>query len=341
MQAFEKINPKYSDCPDYFVQKRTSHFSRFHLSQFGLDGHFATESIRIGLLCIALSENFGEMVLKSSYNVIRVLCVPILISLSVAVWYIWRWPALWSRSNQVQVAKCDPRADSPVLISLKTKMPVFYDASQWFHMAENYLVQHSILGGENKLTDSRVVVYNFDKGSVLKVLINDLHLISFRNCTDNFKNSLNGFTRLMVYLGTISPGAHTEYIHFLNEPNLIADERQLQPGDGILMSSKAISHAETVFLGQDMSSHERFLRTISATLPSLRGSEQHDNPSMISLSHMDTLLNDSHEFGVDGKSAGICVRYLGSIGSQIIPVIMRPSYIVLLSLCLTVVYPCT
>lgn len=129
----------------------------------------------------------------------------------------------------------------------------------------------------------------------------------------------------MVYLGTISPAAHTEYIHFLNEPNLVADEHFLQPGDGIFMTPQVISHAQSVSLGRDMSSHERFLRTISATLPSLRGSQQQPqqqryDQSIISEPHKDTLVNDSQEIGNDGKNPGVCMKYLGSIGSQIIPV---------------------
>lgn len=52
----------------------------------------------------------------------------------------------------------------PVIYNLKTALGVSYKGSHWFHMAENFMVQHSILRASGKLTDSDEVYYNFDKG---------------------------------------------------------------------------------------------------------------------------------------------------------------------------------
>lgn len=63
-----------------------------------------------------------------------------------------------------ELHKCIPSVDSPVLVNLKTKMKVHYDGGQWYHMAENFLVQHSLLAKHQALVDGKSVWYNFDKG---------------------------------------------------------------------------------------------------------------------------------------------------------------------------------
>ena len=62
------------------------------------------------------------------------------------------------------VSKCFPNDESPTLIALRTRLNVFYDGSQWFHMAENYLVQHSLLQANQRLVSQKSVVYSFDSG---------------------------------------------------------------------------------------------------------------------------------------------------------------------------------
>ena len=60
--------------------------------------------------------------------------------------------------------RCVWHEGDPVLYHLKTKMGVNYDAGHWFHMAENFMVQHSILRDANELTNASNVIYSFDKG---------------------------------------------------------------------------------------------------------------------------------------------------------------------------------
>jgi hypothetical protein len=58
---------------------------------------------------------------------------------------------------------CSWREGDPVLYYLKTKLGVTYEADHWFHMAENFMVQHSILLKQNLLANSSVIFYDFDK----------------------------------------------------------------------------------------------------------------------------------------------------------------------------------
>lgn len=61
--------------------------------------------------------------------------------------------------------RCAWKEGDPVVYHLKTKMGVNYDAGHWFHMAENFMVQHSILRSANQLTNASEVFYSFDKGT--------------------------------------------------------------------------------------------------------------------------------------------------------------------------------
>lgn len=59
--------------------------------------------------------------------------------------------------------RCVWREGDPVIYHMKTKMGVNYDAGHWFHMAENFMVQHSVLRNAGELTNASKVFYNFDK----------------------------------------------------------------------------------------------------------------------------------------------------------------------------------
>ena len=85
---------------------------------------------------------------------------------------------------------CPWQENDPVLYNMKTKLGVSYEGGHWFHMAENFMVQHSILRREGKLTNASLVYYNFDK--------------------DDFINELNGVTKMIVSLGTIGLGSLNE-----------------------------------------------------------------------------------------------------------------------------------
>lgn len=59
---------------------------------------------------------------------------------------------------------CERHHIHGTLFNVLTKLNVFYTSDQWFHMAENCLVQLHLLQTSNRLSNSSVVLYNFDTG---------------------------------------------------------------------------------------------------------------------------------------------------------------------------------
>jgi hypothetical protein len=122
--------------------------------------------------------------------------------------------------NHFQFQKCSPNSNSPILLNLKTKMHVSYDGGQWFHMAENFLVQHSLLAEQQRQLEGMSIWYNFDKR--------------------HFADKLNPFTRFLIFLGTVAPSTNIHSISFLANPDLIplhtdSIPQSINVGDGILI----------------------------------------------------------------------------------------------------------
>lgn len=114
------------------------------------------------VLCSFVRYNLKSLHRRFRLNFHRFsICLFFLLTLSLSTSYWGPFPFLL-RGQPLK--KCNPTADSPILLNLKTKMRVFYDGGQWYHMAENYLVQHSLLSNQNRLIDGKYVWYNFDKG---------------------------------------------------------------------------------------------------------------------------------------------------------------------------------
>jgi hypothetical protein len=59
---------------------------------------------------------------------------------------------------------CNKANNSDIIIILKTKLNVIYDAGQWFHITENYLPHHSFLENNNMLVSAKRIFFIFDKG---------------------------------------------------------------------------------------------------------------------------------------------------------------------------------
>lgn len=72
-------------------------------------------------------------------------------------------------TEEIVPHKCVPHQDSPTLVSLHTKLRIYYDGGQWFHMAENFLVQHAILSQKDELLQAKHVYYNFDQSTYLQL----------------------------------------------------------------------------------------------------------------------------------------------------------------------------
>lgn len=63
--------------------------------------------------------------------------------------------------NTINLCKWDETM--PVFVNIKTKLGVNYEAGHWFHMAENIMVEHSILRKKEQLINHSMIFYNFDK----------------------------------------------------------------------------------------------------------------------------------------------------------------------------------
>jgi hypothetical protein len=59
---------------------------------------------------------------------------------------------------------CTWREGDPQLFYLKTTSGVNYDGGHWFHVAENFMVQHAILRSNGGAADASDVYFNTDRG---------------------------------------------------------------------------------------------------------------------------------------------------------------------------------
>jgi len=63
--------------------------------------------------------------------------------------------------------KCDWNDKSPTIFYLNSKSGVNYEGGHWFHIAENFLVLHSILRSQGRLSNSTVLVLSADRSNIL------------------------------------------------------------------------------------------------------------------------------------------------------------------------------
>jgi hypothetical protein len=105
--------------------------------------------------------------------------------------------AFAERNKHVRVSYNAPRAcqwseGDPLLFNLRTKLGVTYDGGHWFHMAENFMTQHSIIRA-NQASVSDPVAKRDAADTTNEVYMN------FDN--SDFIDDLNGVTELFVLLG--------------------------------------------------------------------------------------------------------------------------------------------
>eukprot|EP01040_Poterioochromonas_malhamensis_P007099 gene7099-7666_t len=127
----------------------------------------------------------------------------------------------------------------PIFVNVKTQLGVNYDAGHWFHMAENIMVEHSILRKKDQLINNSIIFYNFDK--------------------KGFVDDLNSITRFVIYLGTILPKPTTiQSIYYLEYPSLW--KKHLKVGDAILIDSHNLmkQKMQSLSLSSDIIPSSRF-----------------------------------------------------------------------------------
>jgi len=137
-------------------------------------------------------------------------------------------------------------ANMPAMFHLKTKLGVTYGGGHWFHMAENFMAQHSVLrasrGGSS--TSRRAIYFNFDEPGFVK--------------------EINGVTKLMVAIAALQRDQPTPVdltLHFVHYP-LSNALRKLKIGEIMsLPRPKDMIDSQTVRLAPDVPTVQRFVIT--------------------------------------------------------------------------------
>jgi len=187
---------------------------------------------------------------------------------------------------------CPWSEGDPVLFHLRTKLGVNYDAGHWFHMAENFMVQHSILRSTNGLTNASIVIYNFDE--------------------DDFESHLNGVTRLMLYLGTISEGSNTKKLHFVSirkRHRILAQIRKLPSGGTLMIPQSLLITGQAVDLSPLVPVKDRFSNVNINKVSS-------ENRKNVHIRSDSTAIPRDAGTQSSSSSSSVCVKLVGTIGGQ-------------------------
>jgi hypothetical protein len=238
-----------------------------------------------------------------------------------------------ANSNLRAKTKTEPRAvpikcplsgaDLPVMYNLHTKLGVSYSGDHWFHMAENFMAQHSKLRANGGYTNSSEVYFNFDKAG--------------------FVQELNGITKFMVAIATLQLQGQSQskghakgqgeaqgmvqgeiqrqqvqppidlILHFVHYPlkkeqgNDMNSVGTAGSGSGstksngkvlLLPSLVDMLDVQTVQLSSNVPSAQRFLVTAQGQIK------------------QDAERADEKKNKGKGKSKGVCALYKGSIGGE-------------------------
>lgn len=128
--------------------------------------------------------------------------------------------------------RCNWRQTDAVLFSMNTKSGVNYEGGHWFHMAENFMVQHSILREVKRLSNSSIAYFNVDKYK--------------------FVGELNGVTKFLTIMG-LTDGS-LKSAHFLHLPNFNEPLKTLSVGSTIIIDKNQMKNHQIfdMTIGPDM-----------------------------------------------------------------------------------------
>jgi len=136
------------------------------------------------------------------------------------------------------------RAKMPAMFLLKTKLGVTYGGGHWFHMAENFMAQHSVLRAAAGGSTRNSIYFNFDEAGFVK--------------------ELNGVTKLMVAIAALQRDQPTPVdltLHFVHYP-FNKSHRKAKVGEIMqLPMQKDLIDSQTVRLASDVPMAQRFLIT--------------------------------------------------------------------------------
>lgn len=167
--------------------------------------------------------------------------VNVFICLGVIIVFIttenfWEGNALTSSTMaQSYHDSCVWTEGDPQLFHLKTSSGVHYDGGHWFHVAENFMVQHTLMRQRQKktgvgLASSKDVYLSIDR--------------------DAFVGESNSMTRFMLGLGMTN--GLFQYLHFVHAPRLGLSHTIAKPGDSMYIPYKSLSSHQVLHMDEPL-----------------------------------------------------------------------------------------
>lgn len=130
-----------------------------------------------------------------------------------------------SAVTQTHHVTCVWKEGDPQLFHLKTTSGVHYDGGHWFHVAENFMTQHTLLRQRQQ-----------QQGMMGLATSSDVYISMDR---EGFLSESNSMTRFMLGLG-LTNGLF-KYLHFVYAPVLDLSHANIKPGDSLYLSSKSVT----------------------------------------------------------------------------------------------------
>ena len=156
---------------------------------------------------------------------------------------------------------CKWQAGDPSLYHLKTHLGVNYQGDHWFHIAENFMTQHSILRESKGNTASSTVYIDFDE--------------------PGFVEETNGMTKFMVALGVIK-GANdgkaealpdSRVFHFIHDSGIPAKYHKHKGESRQIDHHDFHDHVEVHVQPKNQDTDQKFL--VKTDQKSMRAHEKH------------------------------------------------------------------
>ena len=142
---------------------------------------------------------------------------------------LWGSTQLTTSSVTHSHESCAWKEGDPELFHLKTSSGVHYDGGHWFHVAENFMVQHTLLRQRQKsngigLATSKEVYLSLDR--------------------PEFLSESNSMTRFMFALGMTN--GLFDNLHFVHVPFLGLSHTSAKPGDSMYIPPKSVKSHKVV-----------------------------------------------------------------------------------------------
>lgn len=173
--------------------------------------------------CWKWCKNFLRSTFGRFINVVIILAVVIFLIYGESMWKS-NDALTSSAASHSHHETCVWKEGDPQLFHLKTSSGVHYDGGHWFHVAENFMVQHTLMRQRQLKTGMGLATSS------------DVYLSLDR---DAFLGESNSMTRFMLGLG-LTNGLF-DRLHFVHVPILGLSHTSARPGDSMFVPQKSIA----------------------------------------------------------------------------------------------------